>query len=185
MKNILILSLLTVVALSSCTKGDPIQLKEEAAIENPSLSIYNKWLLTGGTMYTENLETGQNISYNHFDATKTVSSLRWDGPDFPIERIVVDSTTWAFTAPVGDYGEFILNQDTLSPYGLTATTHNITIIEHPFTSQVQMGGSARPIWIEDEDYNSGIIYLHVQEMYESIGGQNYKIYSVLEFTKTN
>ena len=185
MKKLILFSFLFIIFASSCKKEDPLIPSNGVFQGEPSLSIYNEWLLIGGELHLENLETGETTVYNHFDNTNTVSSLRWDGPMFEIERIVIDSTTWSFYEPVGDYGEFRLNNDSINSYGLNITKYNISIIENPYSTQQQMGGSSKPIIIEDEDYGSGIIWLHVHEQYMSDNGMNYKYYSVLKFIKNS
>jgi hypothetical protein len=191
MKKILILLLVSLsIGFASCEKQTltPTQEQVETAgtIEN-EVSIYGEWLLVDGKMYMENLETGQLVVLNHFDPTKTVSSLRYSGIMFAIEEIEINVTTWTFIAPpsVPGIGEFWLNSDSLAPYGFNVTNSNWTIIEHPSTidpSDMKLGGSARPISAYIVD---GEVKFYVHEAYESINGVNWKYFSELTFQKIN
>lgn len=135
-------------------------------------------------MYMENLETGEKTVYEHFDDTKTVSSLRYEGQMFEFERIVVDSTVWSFISPdhIPNMGEFWLNYDSLNPYGFNLTTSNMSIVEWS-TGPTQLGGSSRPLSAYLSDYSDNSVNFYVQETYESIGGVNYKYFSELTFVK--
>jgi len=187
MRNLIIaLGLILSITFTSCQKQEvrpQIEIVEEAGTIDETISVFGDWLLVGGTMYMENLETGEKTSYSHFDANKTVSSLRYSGWMYDIERLVVDSTTWSFVAPpnIPNTGEFYLNGNTTQPYGFHLTTSNMSIVENS-TGPQQMGGSARPI----SAYLNGVpnqANFYVQEAYESINGVNYKYFSELTFEK--
>lgn len=186
----LIFGLLVLVFLSSCTKEDVKPANEEineAGLVNEEIRIYGKWLLLDATMYIENLETGQKTSYSHFDATKTVSSLRYDGPLFDFEVIEQNVTTWSFYQPpyVPGFGEFVLNGDTLNPMGFYVTKSEWSIVEHPTAnaSNMQLGGSSRPIEAYIEDYSNEIVNFYVQISYESINGYNCKYFTEMRMKK--
>ena len=187
MKNLFYL-LLTILFLgvSSCKKEDiKPNVQEEQAVEQ--IRIYGKWLLVDGYMYMTNLETGQKTKYSHFGPGKTTSSLDYDGADIPFESIEINETTWSFYEPpsVPGYGEFVLNGNMQTPYGFYVTKHNWTIMEHPqsTSSNMQMGGSTRPIRGELVSYSDSTVNFYVQEGYVSINNQNYSYISELTFKK--
>lgn len=186
MKNILILlSLIVCISLISCKKDDTT--KPKLTVEEPKeLSIYGEWLLIGGDMYMENMETHVKTSYHHFNTTKTVSSTRYEGSLFPIEIIENNKTTWAIYPPnmVPGNGVFILNSDTLNQYGFHVTTSNWTIIESPLTGKTQMGGGSRPISATIVDYDEKIGEFTIEEGTTSIKNQNYTYFNVLRLKKT-
>lgn len=159
-----------------------------APIEAPdSLSLNGEFVLVSGKLYLDNLEDGSKIVYNHFDAIKSRSSLRYDGSVIPFEDIIKDTTTWSFYLPktVPNVGNFVLNGDTLKPMGLNVTAHNLTIIEHPTASgnSTQLNGSARPIQIVLFNSKQKLIKIYIQETYLSIDGYNYKSFNELIFKK--
>ena len=174
MKNLIYILILTSLVFTSCTKEkyEPIntQIEEVATIEE-GIVLYGEWKLMSGKMYIENMETGEKTVYDHFSPTKETSSLRYSGAQLEFEVIVQNVTTWEFIAPPNwqGYGEFILDGDTLQPYGLYILENMWSIIEHPTatSSTMQLGGSSRPI----------------QAAYESIGGYNCNYYSELIFQK--
>jgi hypothetical protein len=71
------------------------------------------------------------------------------------------------------------------PYGFYVTKNNWTIIEDPQSTQsnMQMGGSSRPISAVICDYSDSTVYFYVQEEYTSINNMNYKYLSDLKFRK--
>ncbi len=181
MKNLILL--FAFLSLISCEKELPPPIEEPIPVEE-TISVFGDWLLVDGKMYIENLETGEKTVYNHFDDTKTVSSLRYDGSIFELERIVVDSTIWSFIAPtdIPSIGEFWLNNDSLTPYGFNLTTSNMSIVEWP-TGPTQLGGSSRPLSAYISNYSENSVNFYVQESYESIDGMNCKYFSELTFVK--
>jgi hypothetical protein len=151
------------------------------------IRLYGKWLLVGGSLYLENLETHEKTKYDHFGPGKTTSSLDLDGSDLEIEDIELDVTTWAFYQPytVPGYGEFVLNNDTIQPYGFYVTKHNWSIVEHPQSTQsnMQLGGSSRPISAVICNMADTTVYFYIQEEYTSINNMNYRYISELKFKK--
>ena len=176
------------LAFTSCDKKeDPIyQAVEE--VKSDTLSLYGEWILVSGKLYVENLETGENTVYDHFDASKTTSSLRYSGVLYEFERLEVDVTTWTFIQPINSIaqGEFWLNGDDINPYGLNIVGNMWTITEHASTtssSDMKLGGSSRPITAVIIDYKSKIVEFTVQDAYESIDGYNCNTFSKLRFQK--
>jgi hypothetical protein len=101
MKKFLLIFLIASLVFTSCTKEEikPInQRLEDAGTNEEGILIYGEWKLLSGKMYVHNLETNQNTVYDHFDATKTTSSLRYGGSQFEFDTIIKDSTTWTFIA---------------------------------------------------------------------------------------
>ena len=188
MKNyLLILAVIVGIGFTSCQKEtiEPnSQQVENAGTIDETISIFGEWVLVDGKMYMENLETGEKFVYNHFDANKTASSLRYEGYMFEFERIVKDSTTWTFIAPnnVPGTGEFWLNNDSIQPYGFYMTNSNMTIVENS-TGPQQLGGSSRPITAYIDDYGQQTVNFYVQEAYTSINGENWKYFNELTFQK--
>ena len=187
MRNLLVvLGLFLAIGFTSCNKEyiQPAnEVVEEAGTIDETVSVFGEWLLVDGKMYIENLETGEKTVYNHFDVSKNVSSLRYEGIMFEFERIVKDSTTWTFIAPpnIPNTGEFWLNNDSIQPYGFYLTTSNMSIVENS-TGPQQMGGSSRPL----SAYLNGVpnqANFYVQETYASINGENVKYFSELTFEK--
>jgi hypothetical protein len=187
MKNLIYLIICASLVLTSCHKENIQPNSQPAVLVNQEISLYGEWLLVGGSMYMENLETGKKTKYDHFGPGKTISSLDYNGSDLDIEVIELNVTTWSFYQPplVPGYGRFALNGDTLNLYGLNVTKHNWTIMENPTAtmSTMQMGGSTRPISAKICDYSDSIVYFYIQEGYASIDNENYSYISELKFKK--
>jgi len=187
MKNLIYLLAVSLVLITSSCQKENIQptVQQEQTIQQ--IRLYGKWLLVGGSMYMTNLETGQKTKYNHFGPNKTTSSLDYNGSDIELETIEVNVTTWSFYQPpaVPGYGNFVLNGDMQNPYGFYVTKNNWTIMEHPqaTSSNMQMGGSSRPISSELCNISDSTAYFYIQEGYTSINGQNYTYISELKFRK--
>lgn len=176
--------LIAISVLVSCKKEEIKPIEEPKKVEN-EIRIYGKWILLDATMYVENLETHEKTSYAHFDANKTVSSLRYSGAQFEFEVIEKDVTTWEFYQPnyVPGYGQFVLNGDTTNPFGFYVTKSEWTIVEHPTTNNPQIGGSSRPIESYLHSYNDSICNFYVQLSYESINGYNCKYFTEMRMKK--
>jgi hypothetical protein len=187
MRNLLvILGLILTFGFTSCTKPEdlpqPMEIEEVETVDE-TISVFGEWVLIGGNMYLENLETGETTVIPHFGGSTTVSSLRYEGSLYDIEDLVVNTTTWTFIAPpsIPNTGEFWLNNDSANPYGLNLTSSNMTIVENSTGTQ-KLGGSARPL----SAYSNGIpnqANFYIQETYTSINGANYKYYNELTFEK--
>lgn len=187
MKSLIYLIISASLVLASCKKQS-VQPNTQLATEiSQELNLYGKWLLVGGSMYMENLETGQKTKYDHFGPSKTVSSLDYNGSGIDIEVIQINVTTWSFYQPpaVPGYGRFALNGDTLNLYGFYVTKNNWTIMENPqaTASNMQMGGSARPISATICNFSDSTAYFYIQEGYTSINNQNYSYISEIKFKK--
>ncbi len=174
----------------SCEKEtiEPVQTEEVSVTPVEEIRIYGKWLLLDAKMYVENIETHQKTVYNHFDVNKTVSSLRYSGSIYEIEDIEQNVTTWEFHQPLNipGNGEFILNSDTIQPYGFYVTKSNWTIVEHPLAFMnggTQIGGSSRPIDALILDYDENVVNFYIQMTYESIDGYNSKYFNELTMIK--
>ena len=179
------------IVFTSCKKEEGLktndeQIEELGTIEEGIL-LYGEWKLVSGKMYIENMETGERTVYDHFGPNKSTSSLRYSGAQFEIEMIEQNVTTWEFIAPPNwqGYGEFILDGDTLQPYGLYILESNWSIVENPTAtaSTMQLGGSSRPLQAVVTDYNTQQVAFTIQEAYESIDGYNCNYYSELIFQK--
>jgi hypothetical protein len=186
MKKIAFILGILVLSFFSCKKADIQPVKEETAI-NQELSIYGKWLLIGGDMYVEDMDTHVKTKYNHFSTIKTTSSLRYEGALFSIETLTNNATVWEFKQPINNsfYGDFILNNDTLNPYCLYVTTYNMSVTEalNATSSTMQMGGSSLPIEYSTSDFNNGIMDIKVFESFIVINNTNYNYFSILKFKK--
>lgn len=188
MKKFFYILLALMLVFTSCKKETLTPVNEEVVVVEDELRIYGKYVLLSGEMYVTNLETNQKTMYNHFDANKTTSSLRYSGSLVDFEDLEQDVTTWAFSQPdyVPGFGEFILNNDSINPMGFYVTKSNWTIMEHPTAnsaSDMQLGGSARPIEGYVDDYGANIVVIYVQDAYENIDGYNCSYYSALKFQK--
>ena len=188
MKKFFYILLALTLTFTSCKKETLELANTEEVLVDEELRIYGKYVLLSGEMLVTNLELNIKTSYNHFDVNKSISSLRYSGSQLEFETIEQNVTTWEFYEPnsVPGFGEFILNGDTINPMGFYVTTSNWTIVEHPTSttaSEMQLGGSSRPIegYVEDVDQN--IVVIYVQDAYESIDGYNCKYYSELRFQK--
>ena len=191
-KYFYLFSLLFTIVLTSCEK-EP--LEEEVFVDPYAIApsdttrITGTYLLLSANMYITNLETYDRAVYSHFDSSKTTSSIRYSGSQFPIETITQNVTTWEIKEPpyVPGYGEFILNNDTLDLYGFYATKSNWTIIEHPLTGTngitQKIGGSAKPIQGHLISKADSTVMFTTQEAYESINGYNVKYLTELTFKK--
>ena len=189
MKNII--NLLLVIFLVSCDK-EPLYIpctETYPTTQNPVDYVEENfidgcWLLEGGMMYMENLETYELTELQHFNVSDT-SSLRYGGTMYNFESVVRNSTSWCFSLPsnIPGVGSFILNNDSLLPYGLSVTSNNVTVTEPLIGSYLLLGGSARPIMYDIVDLKNKIIVVKIQETYENIDGYNYRYHSKLKFKK--
>lgn len=191
MKNVIKIFLLISV-LISCTK-EPLYepypptydyVCDTVICVDPNF-IDGDWELVSGTMYLENLETGETYEEFLFNGTN-VSSLRYSGSMYDFEDIVRYQTTWSFYFPqnIPGTGTFMINGDSIYSYGLSVTNTNLTVIEPLTGGYLLLGGSSRPIQYEILDVENGIINIYVQETYENIDGYNYRYYSKLRFKTT-
>ena len=187
MKSLIYLIIVASFVLVSCKKENLNPNPQIPTQVNQEIRLYGKWLLVGGSMYVENMETGEKTKYDHFGPGKTTSSLNYDGSVFAIEVLELNTTTWSFYEPpaVPGFGDFVLNGDIQHPYGFYVTKNNWTIMEHPqsTSSNTQMGGSSRPISASICNYSDSTVYFYVQEGYTSINNQNYTYISELKFKK--
>lgn len=188
MKSFIYLILLVVLSLTVSCKKETIEPNNNTNTEEiQEIGLYGKWVLVGGSMYITNMETGEKTKYNHFGPNKTVSSLDYNGADIEFEVIELGVTTWSFYRPpsVPGFGEFVLNDDLNNPYGFFVTNNNWTIMEHPQSnsSNMQLGGSSRPIDATICDISDSTVYFYVQNAYTSIDNQNYSYFSELKFKK--
>lgn len=187
MKSLIYLIIVASLVLVSCKKENLNPNPQIPTQVNQEIRLYGKWLLVGGSMYVENMETGEKTKYDHFGPGKTTSSLNYDGSVFAIEVLELNTTTWSFYEPpaVPGFGDFVLNGDIQHPYGFYVTKNNWTIMEHPqsTSSNTQMGGSSRPISASICNYSDSTVYFYVQEGYTSINNQNYTYISELKFKK--
>ena len=166
----------------------PTETQKVVDTTKEEIRLYGEWLLLDAKMYVENIETHEKTVFNHFDANKTTSSLRYSGSLYEIEDIEQNITVWGFKQPnfVPGNGEFILNRDTIQPYGFYVTKSNWTIVEHPLAYMNggnQIGGSARPIEALIVNYKENIVNFYVQMAYENIDGWNCKYFNELTMIK--
>jgi hypothetical protein len=190
--------LILLLAFFSCKKEEPIVDTPESVVIDDSWDLFYgkdkvvkgqptpnhvKWLLVGGTMYMENLMTGYKIKYNHFDGVRLFSSLRYSGYEYDIEVLEVGKTTWQFRYGKYKTKEFVLNNDTLHPYGYNESASFRSIIELSTSKpeDLKLGGSARPFNVWTKDYDAGLIEVKIQEGYEGIDGYNWRYFTVLTF----
>jgi hypothetical protein len=201
MKNLFIkLSIIAAVlfTLASCEKeypypsdGYPKSKPESYYLwENDSskyITLWGKFLIIDAVMYVDNHETGQKTKYNHFDATKNISSMRWGGAMFDIETIIKDSTTYSFYKPLNlpGTGKFVLNGDTTKHYGVSIVGWNKAIVEDPVhgMSQQLIGGSSRPFSGQILNYDEKTVVMQIQEMEGSINGYNCRYWTQLTLRK--
>lgn len=191
MKKLVLVLVSFAILTFSCKKDEFEDLNQTKTEEvERGIELYGTWRLISGKMYIENMETGEKIVYNHFDSNKQTSSLRYSGSMYEFETIKANETKWTFIAPPENshYGEFWLDNDSIEPYGLYILDQFWSIVEHPTAdsaTEMQLGGSSRPISAVVEDYDHNIVLFRVQEAYESIDGFNSNYYSELRFKKIN
>jgi hypothetical protein len=188
MKGFVYVILFLVLSITVSCKKDNIEPNEQPNVAQvEQIRLYGKWLLIGGSMYMTNMETNVKTKYNHFGPDKSISSLDYNGADIEFEVIELNTTTWSFYEPpsVPGFGEFVLNGNLNKPYGFYVTKSNWTIMEHPQSTQsnMQMGGSSRPISATIHNYSDSTVYFYVQYGYTSINNQNYSYFSELKFKK--
>jgi len=151
------------------------------------ITLWGKFLIIDAVMYVYNHETGKKTKYNHFDATKNTSSMRWGGSMFDIETIIRDSTTYSFYKPLNipGTGKFVLNGDTTKHYGVSIMGWNKAIVEDPVHGMTQslIGGSSRPFSGQILNYNEKTVVMQIQEMEGSIDGYNCRYWTQLTLKK--
>jgi len=189
MKTILkILFLLLII--SGCEKEPllppcgPTQYNDDTTTHVETNLLDGEWEVISGTMYMENLDTGEEEEIFIFSNGPT-GSLRYDGSMYDFETLVRNQTTWTFNFPENTpgMGTFFLNTDSIYPYSLSVTENNLTVCEHISGQYLMLGGSSRPINYEVIDHHNKIINIYVQETYTNINGYNYYYYSKLRFKK--
>jgi len=188
-----IYQLLLILILCSCEKEYPLI---ECNTEYPTTQeigevldfnyLNGDWLLVDGTMFINNLDLDISYEIFHFGGGPT-SSLRYQSPSYDFESITRYQTSWSFKLPnnIPGFGSFVMNNDSVSPYGLNVSENHITVIESIVGSELLLGGSSRPLVIKNIDIVNDIIDVLVQETYELIDGYNHHYYSVLTFKKIN
>ena len=187
MNKLIVVLVSFLLVFTSCKKEDIKPNDQVEVIGEEGIVLYGEWKLLDGKMYVENMETGAHTVYDHFDPTKTTSSLRYEGAQFEFETIEQGVTTWEFIAPPNweGYGEFRLDNDSIQPYGLFIMGGDWSIVEDPTATAatMQLGGSSRPITAVVESYANNIVVFTVQEAYTSINGYNCNYHSELRFQK--
>ncbi len=182
----------TILLFASCEKeqilpSDTYNIDFSTPTSGPTITLWGKFKVISAVMYVDNKETGEKLIYNHFDSTKTVSSMRWGGSIYDIETIIKDSTTYSFYQPTSypGYGKFVLNGDTTKHYAVYFVGQNRSIVEDPVHGMTQqlIGGSARPFSGQTVDYTNKIVRMQIQEAYGSINGYNCKYWTELTLKK--
>jgi len=144
------------------------QLPSNVPTTDTSLSIssWGKFVVIDAYMYVDYHETGEQIRFNHFGVNKDTSSLIWGGSIYDIEEIIRGKTSYSFWKPSSfpGTGRFVLNDDTTKLYLVNYIGQYKTIIEHPNSTQQNLGGSARPFSGWTIDYNNQIVGIQIQEM---------------------
>lgn len=166
----LLVGLITVIFVSSCKKEtiyptDQLPKVIPTGVDT-SLTVnpWGEFLITNAVMYVDDKQTGQHFVYNHFDIGKDTSSLRWGGPQFDIEVIIKNRTTYSFWEPnANGSGKFELNGDSTKFYQVQYNGMNKSIIEDPTHGQSNLGGSARPFSGQTISKSEGIIAIQIQE----------------------
>jgi hypothetical protein len=166
MKRLIYLLILSIsLILTSCKKDN-------------ELNIYGTWVLVDGTLYVDNMETGEKTKYHHFADGKTRSQLSgFNKPTIGFEVLIKDSTTWEFKRN----GDFILNGNVDSPMFCNIRGYYMSIIEHPTSGISMLGGSARPFEAYTYDYKKKIMIIKIQEQVGSKDGRNIEWRSELLF----
>jgi hypothetical protein len=148
-----------------------------------SVSTWGEFVIIDAVLWVENKETGVKTKYNHFNSTKSRSSLRWGGSQFDIETIIKDTTTYSFWSPIGNYGKFVLNGDTSRYYSVNYIGSYTSIIEDPTHGQQNLGGSSRPFSGITLDYDKQLVGITIEEMECSINGENCRYFTELTLKK--
>tara|TARA_R100000664_G_C2701226_1_gene101454 strand:- start:135 stop:707 length:573 start_codon:yes stop_codon:yes gene_type:complete len=189
MKKLLNL-LILIICFTSCEKEtfyiectETYPTTQDTTSFVPSGELEGEWVLKNATMYITNLDFDFVDSVYLFDTTNT-SSLRYGGSYYEFEDIVLDDTRWLFDYPENTpgIGYFILNGDSITPYGLNVTSNNLTVIENMIGPQ-QLGGSSRPIHYKMINVHNTLVEIEVQHSYENIDGFNCYYYTKLKFKK--
>ena len=187
---IYLLFLILGVTFTSCKKED-IQPTQPAIEIAPSVELSGKWLLVGGEMYVSNLTTDSDSVYSHFGPNKTVSSLRFmESPNFDIESIEINQTTWSFYDPqnVGGFGEFVLNDNNSNPYAIefSFAGGQVTpkaIIPNPNNTSGNQLSRMVLMGFEAYDVANNVWVFYVYNATTSHNGCNYEYFSALKFKK--
>lgn len=164
----IIFLLVTIFSLFSCKKED---IKPNNTVL-PDTTVYEvvdiDWVLSSGRFYTENLDNGEKVFYDHFGPSQLQSTLDpISGADLPFDTIVKGVTTWRFSS-----SNFILNG--INFYEFTHVGNTITAVG-------MENGSSRPMTIINIDDIS--VTFKVHEAFGSTNGYNYEYYSTLTFVK--
>jgi len=183
-------AIFTIVSLGSCRKEVIYPTNQLPACVPKSSNFdgigrWGKFVVIDAVMYVEDHETGEKRVYNHFSATKSKSSLRWDGSIFEIEDIEKNKTSYSFWAPVSvpGLGKFVLNDDTTKFYAVQYTGSYSSIIDEPTHGQRNLGGSTRPYSGQTISKVDKTIAIEIQEMEGSINGHNCRYWTQLTLKK--
>tara|TARA_R110000824_G_scaffold4236_6_gene20182 strand:- start:474 stop:1046 length:573 start_codon:yes stop_codon:yes gene_type:complete len=178
------------ITLSSCEKeifyiecDTTYPTTQDSASFIPLGELEGKWLLKDAVMYVTNLDINVTDSIFLF-MSSTTNSLRYGGSYYEFEDVSLDETTWLFNYPPNTpgIGSFILDGDSITPYGLNVTHNNITVLENMLGPQ-QMGGASRPIHYKMLNPQNTLVLIEVQHTYENINGYNSYYYTKLKFKK--
>jgi hypothetical protein len=180
MKNLIFL--IGIIIITSCQKEviyPTDQLPSNVPTADTSLTVnsWGKFIIIDAVMYVDDLQTGEHMVYNHFGVGKDTSSLRWGGPIFDIEEIIRNKTTYSFWKPTSlpGTGRFVLNDDTTKLYLINYIGQYKSIIEHPNSTQQNLGGSSRPFSGQTVDYTNQIVAIQIQET-EGMDGNGHPIH---------
>ena len=180
-----------VLLVCSCEK-EPVEYNKsnislpDSGDIGPTLSINGEWLLISGRMYLKEMEGNYESSkYDHFDANKSNSSMRYGGSLCRIEDLYGDSTIWDFNINEYGGGVFILDRDSSSKYNIQAGSYGSWRITENMNMNIpqKMGGSAKPFTAHINDFDNQIIDVIINEMSTGIDGINYTYHNVLQFKK--
>lgn len=182
MKNIsYIIFIFVIFIYTNCEIGKIDTIDENDSIEIvDNTFIYGEWRLIKGQMFFENLDTDEKFYKRHFGNGREISSLRYSGIAYELEKIILNYTIWKFKKN----NTFILNKKENTPYGLNISNSYISITENPLNDTVLLGGSARPIDIIEIDEQKMII--KISTIYENIninGNYNFRYFNILIFEK--
>ena len=189
MKKLIYLFILS-LTLISCEKenfqidcSNPYPTTQDTTTFAPVGELEGSWILKDAIMYVTNLDFNTTDSLFLF-STSVTNSLRYGGSYYEFEDITLDETTWSFNYPKNTpgMGLFMLDGDSVNPYGLNVTPNNITVLENMVGIQ-QMGGSSRPIHYKMINPHNTLVFVEVQHTYENINGHNSYYYTKLKFKK--
>ncbi len=162
--------LLTIFSFYSCKKELDRPNNNNVSTSNYTFTEID-WVVSEARFYTENLDNGEKVFYDHFSFNQIQSILNpLSGANVPMDTILKNNTTWRFSQ-----NKFILNTNKDYDIDFNTITNTVTVFGLE-------NGSSKPLTIIKLDNVS--ITFKVNESYFSFNGFNYRGFTTITLVKS-